>query len=149
MGVAQFVEPRLGVDHGGRQPGSSFSTMPRGTPVEDVAKRRVGPDFELSGEQPTFQSPRDVHSIERQHRPRVGRPPQHRIASPGRPRKDAVAIRIQESVDRERAADEEQAFCRCAARWRKKTTGHSFVSQEILTVAKKFPHRCRSAGDSV
>ena len=109
MRVALAVQHRVGVDHCRRYPGSALPDTRLGAASHDAAKRRVHPNFEAALPHDAAQGARQSELSNKQHRARVGTPPENwlGLVVPG---KNAVPVRCEQPLGRQVAARGEQSI---------------------------------------
>ena len=111
VGVAQLVQPDVGVDHLGRQPGLVEPAGGHRAAANHAGKIRVPRYLELPAATGPPQPPRHVKPVELDHRPRIGRPPGQRGLEVGdRPGKNPVPIGVQQPLRRQFPAEARPAL---------------------------------------
>ena len=105
----ESVQLGVGRDHRRREPGAFLSVAGGGTAVDHAREIAIAGDRELAAANRPREPPRDAHALELEYRPRIERPPGHRLIVPNRPGKDAVAIGVEQPLRREPTADADQA----------------------------------------
>ena len=93
MGVAEFVQACVGIQHFTRDPSSSFGML-RASPCalfHDSSKARIERDGEHSRAKASLEAARDMEFVRKQHGARIRRPPENGliVVIPG---KDALSI---------------------------------------------------------
>jgi hypothetical protein len=118
--MAGFMQIVVGPRNRGRNP-SGFATFLSGTaPFHHTGKISITGHFKLPATAGSRQPLRDIQTIKFEDRPRVRRPPGHRlIAIEDGPGKNAVSIGIQQPFVVQLPADAEQTFINGLLCWRK------------------------------
>ncbi len=91
-----------------RNPGSLLRRTRRRAAAYDVTEGRVEADLRRGSANLAAQAPRQVEVARQQHTARIWRPPEQRLMLVI-PRKNAVSIRVQQTLDAEVAAGSEQS----------------------------------------
>src|SRR5512134_1868196 len=147
MGVTHFVECRIGFDHCRRDPGAAFRILRAGAGASDhyLAEAGVESDREMGATNRSVKTARNMQFHGEEDGTRVGRPPEDRliVVVPG---KDAVAVRLEQPLRLQIAADGEEAFRRGPFdRWKAQIVRVAAQSEHGVEStpcnAKKLPSR--------
>ena len=114
MGIALFVECRIGIEHLRRDPRAAVRVLRPWScaMLHHIAKTAVEREGEEAGTKASFQAARHVEFFGKEHSPGIGRPPQDGLIVVV-PWKDAVAVGFEQPLGAQIAPDGEQSFWRC------------------------------------
>ena len=104
--VTFFVQPRIGIDEVGAEPGALASGSRLRARLDDFAKGAVNSDFKDAVANHSRQTFRNMEPVQLKNRARVGRPPRDGVVGPG---ENPAAIRQQQTRHRQITADGDQA----------------------------------------
>ena len=106
--MAEPVQPAVGANHLPGYPGRALRGARHGTAPDDISESAVGAEGEMTPPQGLAQASGDPQVLGKEHRTRIGAPPEHRLplAEPG---EDAAAVRAQQAFGSQIAARREQS----------------------------------------
>ena len=79
MRIAVSMQPGVGVDHRGGDPGTEPAIARRRASFDHVAEGAVDGDIEVSPANRPSQRARDFEFVDEEHHARIGRPPENRL----------------------------------------------------------------------